>query len=630
MRRFAAVLQGSFQRLQQTRPLTLVTTLGVVYGDIGTSPLYVFRAIGRASGGHFDEISVLGSLSLIFWTLIIVVAVKYALVVTRASNRGEGGILALMALTRASWRGRNRYLIVCGLIGAALLYGDGIITPAISVLSAIEGLKGVSNDFVPFTMPLAAIILLALFLVQRFGTAVVGGAFGPLMLAWFVFIAALGIIEITKAPAVLAALDPTYLVRFLVHDRWAFLAILGAAFLCVTGAEAMYADMGHFGRTPIRVAWTAIVLPSLVLNYAGQTAVEIASRGSIDNPFFSLASGWLLYPAIVMSTLATVIASQAIITGAFSLTRQAIQLGWLPGMQVRQTSSRQAGQIYVPFINWAMMLATLALTVGFGNSDRLAGAYGAAVSTTMLMTTAILYRMMRVSWRWPVWLAGSLFSFFLCVDTVFFVANLTKLADGGWIPLLIGTLIFIVMTTWHTGIDAMHRRQEGDEISAAQFVRRLRDHKINRIPGKAVFLARMGDYIPPLLADHVRQMGSLHEQTAILTVRFSAKPRLKSENRVHVVLLGEGLWHLTVSFGYFENPDLVNALHRAKSSCPFDPDNAVYFGERDRVIRRKRPPRMSAWRRSLFSLLLKNSAYPPDRFNLSGENFVQISRQRAV
>jgi KUP system potassium uptake protein len=383
-------MQRSAESFAQARPLALIATLGVVYGDIGTSPLYVFRAVARANGGHFDQNAALGSLSLIFWTLIVVVATKYALIVMRASNRGEGGILALMALTRVSWRGRNRYLIICGLIGAALLYGDGIITPAISVLSAIEGLNGVSSSFAPFTMPLAAVILLALFLGQRFGTAAVGGVFGPLMLAWFVFIAALGVVGISKAPAVLAALNPSYLVDFLIHDRVAFLAILGAVFLCVTGAEAMYADMGQFGRSPIRFAWTVIVLPSLVLNYAGQTAVVLVNPGGVDNPFFSLASGWLLYPAIAISTLATVIASQAIITGSFSLTRQAIQLGWLPGMRVRQTSDEQVGQVYVPFVNWAMMLATLALTIGFASSDRLAGAYGAAVSTTMLMTTAIL------------------------------------------------------------------------------------------------------------------------------------------------------------------------------------------------------------------------------------------------
>jgi KUP system potassium uptake protein len=325
-----------------------------------------------------------------------------------------------------------------------------------------------------------------------------------------------------------------------------------------------------------------------------------------------------------------VIASQAIITGSFSLTRQAIQLGWLPGMRVRQTSSEQAGQVYVPFVNWAMMLATLALTIGFANSDRLAGAYGAAVSTTMLMTTAILYRIMRVSWRWPLWLAVSLFSFFLCIDVIFFMANLTKILEGGWVPLLVGASIFIVMTTWRVGTEAMHRRQERDQIPVAQFVRRLRDHKINRIPGKAMFLAHMSDVIPQVVADHLRQMGSLYEQTAILTVHFSAKPRLRRPNRVHVEPLGEGLWHMTVSFGYFENPDVVRAVHNSKATCPFDPDGAIYFAERDRVIARRRPPRMSAWRRSLFSLLLRNSVHPADRFNLSGENFVQISRQLEI
>lgn len=623
-------MQRSAESFAQARPLALIATLGVVYGDIGTSPLYVFRAVARANGGHFDQNAALGSLSLIFWTLIVVVAAKYALIVMRASNRGEGGILALMALTRASWRGRNRYLVICGLIGAALLYGDGIITPAISVLSAIEGLNGVSSSFAPFTMPLAAAILLALFLVQRFGTATVGGVFGPLMLVWFLFIAALGVAGISKAPAVLAALNPSYLVDFLIHDRGAFLAILGAVFLCATGAEAMYADMGQFGRTPIRVAWTVIVLPSLVLNYAGQTAVVLTNPAAVDNPFFSLAPGWLLYPAIAISTLATVIASQAIITGSFSLTRQAIQLGWLPGMRVRQTSDEQVGQVYVPFVNWAMMLATLALTIGFASSDRLAGAYGAAVSTTMLMTTAILYRIMRVSWRWPLWLAVSLFSFFFCVDAVFFVANLTKILEGGWVPLLVGASIFIVMTTWRVGMDAMRRRRERDEIPVAQFVRQLRDRKINRIPGKAMFLALMGGSIPQVVADHLRQMGSLHEKTAILTVHFSAKPRLRRANRVHVEPLGEGLWHMTVYFGYFENPDVVRAVHNSKSTCPFDPDGAIYFAERDRVIARRRPPRMSAWRRSLFAFLLRNSIDPADRFNLSGENFVQISRQLQI
>jgi len=613
--------------LERLKPLAILAALGIVFGDIGTSPLYVYRAIGKINGGHFDALSALGSLSLIFWTLLIVVAVKYAVVVMRADNRGEGGILALMSLTRASWRGRNRYLIVCGLIGAALLYGDGMITPAISVLSAVEGLNIASGDFARYTMPIAAAILLALFVVQRFGTAAVGGAFGPLMLAWFVFIGVLGAIGIGNAPHVLVAVDPRYAALFLIHHASASLAILGAVFLCVTGAEAMYADMGHLGRKPIRIAWTAIVLPALLLNYAGQTAILVADIGSNDNPFFKLAPPWALYPTVVLSTLATIVASQAIITGSFSLTRQAMQLGWLPGMHIKQTSSEESGQIYVPFVNWLMMIGTLALTIGFANSDRLAGAYGAAVSTTMLMTTAILYRVMRVLWRWPAWAAIGLFSLFVCVDFAFFVANLTKIAEGGWIPLLFGALIFIVMTTWHGGIDAMRRRQERDVMTVAQFVRRLRDHKIERIPGRAIFLTRLRGFIPPLIADHVRQMGSLYEETIALTVQFTANPRVRSISRLHVEPLGQGFWQVTVRFGFMETPDVTKALEREKTKCPINTADAIYFSERDRVVARKQKPRLAAWRRRLFSFLYLNSIHPADRFNFPSQHFVQISRQ---
>ena len=614
-------------RVDRFKSLVVVAALGIVYGDIGTSPLYVFRAIGMLRGGRFDERSALGSLSLIFWTLIVIVTVKYALVVMRADNRGEGGILALTALTRASWHGRNRYLIACGLIGAALLYGDGMITPAISVLSAVEGLKTGSNDFAPYTMPIAAAILLSLFFVQRYGTAAIGGAFGPVMLVWFIFIAVLGALGVSKAPHVLVAVDPAYAASFLVREPGSCMAILGAVFLCATGAEAMYADMGQFGRAPIRIAWVAIALPALLLNYAGQTAAVLANSGAGNNPFFSLVPDWLLYPAVVMSTMATVIASQAIITGSFSLTRQAIQLGWLPGMHIKQTSSEEAGQVYVPFVNWVMMLGTLALTIIFASSDRLAGAYGAAVSTTMLMTTAILYRIMRVQWGWPAWGAVAVFSLFLCVDIAFFAANLTKIADGGWIPLVVGAAIFIVMTTWRAGIAAMRRRRERDEITVAQFVRKLREHKIERIPGRAIFLTRLSGAISPLIADHVRQMGSLYEETIALTVRFTTKPRVSAKRRIYVEPLGEGFWHVTVCFGYFENPDVVKALHQAKSSCPLDPDDALYFSERDRVVARKQKPQLTAWRRHLFSFLYRNSIDPADRFNFSTERFVQISRQ---
>ncbi len=630
MSQVAEAKEDRSKSVDRFKSIAIITALGIVYGDLGTSPLYVFQSLVELNHGHFDEESALGSLSLIFWTLLIVVSLKYAVVVMRADNRGEGGILALMSLTRASWRGRNRYLIAFGLIGAALLYGDGMITPAISVLSAVEGLKVASSDFAPYTMPIAAVILLVLFAVQRFGTAAVGIAFGPVMLLWFVAIAILGVMGIGQAPHVVMAVDPRYAASYLIHSGFGSLAILGAVFLCVTGAEAMYADMGQFGRKPVRIAWSAIVLPALLLNYAGLTAVALQNHGSDANLFFRLAPHWALYPTVILATLATVIASQAIITGSFSLTRQAMQLGWLPGMHINQTSSEEAGQIYVPFVNWLMMVGTLALTIIFAHSAKLAGAYGAAVSTTMLMTTAILYRILRTSWRWPKWAAIATFSLFIAVDLVYFAANMMKVADGGWIPLLVGALIFTIMTTWRAGTDAMHRVQERDMIALAQFVRQLRAHKVERVPGKAIFLTRLRGSVPSLIADHVRQFGSLYEEAIALTVKFAARPRVRPSNRLQVERLGEGFWQVTVRFGFMEVTNIPRALHQDKSKCPVDLDNAIYFSERDYAVARKQKPRLAGWRRRLFSFLYRNSIQPADRFYFPAENFVQISRQIEV
>ena len=612
------------------KPALLISALGIVYGDIGTSPLYVYQAIARTQDGHLDAAAALGSLSLIVWTLVIVVAIKYSLVVMRADNHGEGGILALMSLTRVRWRGRNRYLIACGLIGAALLYGDGMITPAISVLSAVEGLRIASNAFAPYTMPIAAVVLFLLFLAQRLGTEVVGRAFGPLMLLWFICIAVLGAVGVARAPGVLVAIDPRYAAAFLVHSGTSALAILGGVFLCVTGAEAMYADMGHLGRKPIRIAWMAVVLPALLLNYAGQTAIVLQNPAIHDGLLFKLAPSWMLYPLVVLATLATIIASQAIITGSFSLTRQAMQLGWLPGMRIDQTSSEQYGQIYVPFVNWLMMLGTLWLTVEFARSDRLAGAYGAAVSTTMLMTTAILYRVMRSIWRWRPAVSRAVFSVFLVVDITFFVANLTKIVEGGWIPLLVGGLIFAVMTTWRAGIESMHRAHARDAETVTHFLRQLRDHKIERSAGKAIFLTRFHESVPSVIANHVRQMRSLPEEIIALTVRFTPRPRMPSGSHLRVEMLSRGFWHLDVRLGFMEVPDLPRVLHQEKAKCPADLDNAIYFSERDRVTGRKRKPRMYPWRRRLFGFLYRNSVHPADLFNLPAQNFVQIARQIEV
>ena len=607
-----------------------LTALGIVYGDIGTSPLYVFRAISKALDGSFNEQSALGSLSLIFWAITIIVTIKYCLFVMRADNRGEGGILALMSLSGARWRGRNRYLLIFGLIGAALIYGDGVITPAISVLSAMEGLDVASHQFAAYAMPLAAVILVLLFTFQRLGTAIVGKAFGPVMLMWFVTIALLGVFEIVQHPRVFVALNPTYGLAFLWQHGFVSFSILGAVYLSVTGAEAMYADMGHVGRRQIRIAWFALVVPALLLNYAGQTAVAIEPMQHGNNPFYQLAPQWGLYPLIVLATLATVIASQAIISGAFSMTRQAMQLGWLPAMHISQTSSEEVGQIYISFVNWLMMGATLALTIYFASSEKLAGAYGTAVSTTMIMTTALLYRVMRVSWHWKRPSALLVFSVLLFFDIVFFTANLTKISEGGWIPILVGASIFVVMTTWHAGLDAMHRRQHQDTVTIKNFVRKLQDREIPRLPGKAIFLTRLDGTIPPLIANHVRQMGSFYEEVAALTVHFVNRPHVEHDRRIKARRLGEGFWHLTIRFGFVEIPNVPRVLRDTKDQCPFPLDEALYFSEHDRVVRRRTSPRFAAWRRHLFSFLHRNSVYPSDRFYFPSENFVQIVRQREI
>lgn len=476
----------------------MLTALGVVYGDIGTSPLYVYPALKKAVG-RIDAGGALGGLSLVLWTLIIIVSVKYAVFVMRADNRGEGGILALMSVMGAKWRGKNRYLLVIGVVGAALLYGDGIITPAISVLSAVEGLKVASDVFEPYTTYIAAIILFVLFAVQRFGTAKLGGAFGPLMTLWFLAIGVLGIAGIWQNPHVVVAVNPTYAIAFLAHHGLGSFAILGAVFLSVTGSEAMYADLGHIGRAPIRITWFSLVLPALFLNYAGQTAILSGQGGGTEHPFFALVPHVLLYPMVGLATLATVIASQAIITGAYSMTRQAMQLGWMPGINIVQTSQDERGQLYVPFVNWTMMLLTLAVTLTFASSDRLAGTYGVAVSGTSLMTTLLLYRVMHVTWRWRLIIAAPVFTCFFVVDLAFFVSSALKIAEGGWLPLLVGAAIFAIMTTWRDGMDALDREQDRDRITLAHFVRQLRDHKIPRQEGTALFLTRLHGIVPPSL-----------------------------------------------------------------------------------------------------------------------------------
>jgi KUP system potassium uptake protein len=537
-------------------PSTILLALGIVYGDLGTSPLYTLQTIIQLFGNGFSADAALGSLSLIFWALIITVSIKYGVFVMRADNHGEGGILALMAMTGAHWSRRGRWLIIAGLFGAALIYGDGIITPAISVLSAIEGLNVATGIFKPYTMPIAVLILVALFTLQSRGTAIVGRAFGPVMLLWFITMGALGLISIVHHPQVLDAIDPSYAIRLVsLHGSLGF-TLLGGVFLALTGAEALYADMGHVGRTPIRMAWYSIVLPALILNYAGQVANFIETPDVESNPFFKLAPSWAVYPLVVLATLATIIASQAIITGSFSMTRQAMQLGWFPGVRIAQTSADQYGQIYVPFVNWTMMILTVALTAGFGSSERLAGAYGTAVSTTMVLTTILLWQVMRTRWRWGIWQSGTIAGALLIVDGAFFGANLLKILEGGWIPLSFGVLVFAVMITWHYGINALHRRNTARSETIQQFLDRMGGDEVVHVSGTGVFLTRLGKSMPPLIVNYVRQTRSVYQTVVALTVSFESVPRVRARDRIRYEKLGEGLWHMTVHFGFVEIPDL--------------------------------------------------------------------------
>ena len=613
---------------RKTTPAAALAALGIVYGDLGTSPLYTLQAVLTATGGHFSPEAALGSLSLIFWALIITISIKYCLFVMRADNHGEGGILALMSMTGANWSEGRRILIVMGLFGAALIYGDGIITPAISVLSALEGLNVATDVFKPHVVSIAVAILFALFVIQSRGTAQIAKAFGPVMLLWFVVIAALGVAGISRYPAVIAAVDPRYGIALLTGHGWSGIAVLGGVFLAMTGGEAMYADMGHIGRNPIRTSWYGLVLPALLLNYAGQVALYLGDPAMDGNPFFRLAPSWSIYPLVGLATIATIIASQAIITGSFSLTRQAMQLGWFPGVRIRQTSSDEYGQIYVPFVNWTMMVLTVALTVSFGSSDRLAGAYGTAVSTTMLLTTALLYNVMRERWRWPAALALATCGLFLAVDFAFFSANLFKIQEGGWIPLTFGTLVFIVMVSWHFGFEAMRHSHTVLTETPDEFFRRLKQSHVPRVPGTAIFLTRLTTTTPFLIVEHVAQMRALYETAIALTVKFEDIPRVAPHDRIELTKLAEGFWHITVHFGFVQVPDIPTALRQARDrGCPIDLEDAVYFGARDAVVCSKRRRWLVRASLRLFTLMFRNSVRAVDLFNIPSERFVEVGRQ---
>ncbi|WP_051382290.1 potassium transporter Kup [Bradyrhizobium sp. Tv2a-2] len=607
-----------------------LSALGVVFGDIGTSPLYTFKTILGTAEKAPDAAAVLGALSLVLWTLFIITSVKYVLFAMRVDNDGEGGILALMALLGVKKQHRPT-IIAVGLFGAALIYGDGAITPAISVLSALEGVNMATPALQPYVVPAAVLILLALFAIQSRGTATIGHLFGPVMLTWFVVMAVMGIFGIAKHPAVFAALNPVYGLSYLFSGGFTGFLVLGAVFLCVTGAEALYADMGHFGAGPIKLAWFAIVFPSLIINYAGQAALVIDGAPTDGNIFFRLCPDALLLPLIVLATIATIIASQSIITGAFSMTRQAIQLGWLPRLQIKQTSSEGYGQIYVGAVNWLLMIVTLGLTVGFGKSDNLASAYGIAVSLTMLMTSALLFIAMREIWQWSLLAAGAVAGFFLIIDGAFFLANLTKIAEGGYVPLILAVSVYGIMWIWHRGAAAVGERMREALIPVPEFLARLAEKKIPRVPGTAVFLTRTERDTPPVMGWHVKHNRALHEHVVVLRAEVLSVPWVSSANRINLAEVAPNFWRLHARYGFMERPHIPDLLIRGKAlGCTVDVSDVTYYVGHETVIAREDGKGLPAWQERLFALMERNAQHVSDFFSLPNDQVVEIGRQIAI
>ncbi|SDR52906.1 KUP system potassium uptake protein [Rhizobiales bacterium GAS113] len=607
-----------------------LSALGIVFGDIGTSPLYTLKTVLSLTGAAPTPDVVLGILSLILWTLVIVTSVKYVSFAMSIDNDGEGGVLALMSLLGIKKHQRPA-IVAVGLFGAALIYGDGAITPAISVLSALEGLTIATPAFQPYVLPAAVAILIALFAIQPQGTSWIGKAFGPIMGVWFLVIAALGVWGIAQHPAVLAAINPLYGLRYLFSNGYASFLVLGGVFLCVTGAEALYADMGHFGARPIRLAWSGVVFPSLLLNYAGQSAIVLDGASTTDNIFFRLCPAPLLVPLVVLATIATVIASQSIITGAFSMTRQAIQLGWLPRLRITQTSERGYGQIYVGAVNWLLMVVTVGLTLFFGKSDNLAAAYGIAVSATMLMTSALLFIAMREVWGWSLLSAGAVAGAFLCVDAGFFAANIVKVLDGGYVPLILACLVYGIMLVWHRGSQAVAQAISERLIPVDEFMASIEARKIPRVPGTAVFITRTTHDTPPVMVWHVKHNRALHHHLFVLTVVTESVPWIDDSERVSLTELAPNFWRMTARYGFMERPDVPALLSKARGhGCTLGLDDVTYYVGHETVVGRQDGKGLPAWEEVLFAAMQRNAIHATDFFRLPSDSVVEIGRQIAV
>jgi KUP system potassium uptake protein len=618
------------ERTRQALATLMLGAMGVVYGDIGTSPLYTLKE--AFTGHHSVDVThdnVLGILSLVFWSIMIIVTLKYVTIIMRADNRGEGGIMALTALVLRATHDPKRHwiLMLLGLFGAALFYGDSMITPAISVLSAVEGLEVATPAFKRYVVPVAIAVLIVLFAVQRHGTARVGAFFGPVMLLWFSTLGLLGIWNILRYPEVLEALNPLHALQFFTFNGWHGYFALGSVVLAVTGAEALYADMGHFGRNPIRYAWLWFVLPALLLNYFGQGAVILLDPAAVRNPFYLQVPSWGLYPLLFLATAATVIASQAVITGAYSLTRQAIQLGYCPRMAVMQTSEHEIGQIYLPWINWVLLAAIIALVLGFGSSSNLAAAYGIAVTATMAIDSILVFVVMRFLWGWHIALALPVAAFFLLIDIAYFASNAIKIVEGGWFPVLIGIALFVLLATWRKGREILFARTRPGAIPLEPFIQSIAIHPPTRVPGTAVFLTTSQEGVPHALLHNLNHNKVLHERILLLTVVTEEVPRVPDADRVEVEAKEAGFYRMTVRYGFKDEPDIPQALDLAVSQgLQFEPMETSYFLSRETLIPTVSPG-MALWREKLFVAMARNSGSATAYFKLPTNRVVELGTQ---
>jgi len=613
--------------------LTLaLAALGVVYGDIGTSPLYAMRE--AFLGTHAIPVSpgnVLGVLSLVFWSLVIVVTIKYHVVIIRADNKGEGGVLALMALVNGSRLARGlsprRIMIILGIFGSALLYADGALTPAISVLSAVEGLQIATPALATWVIPITLAILIGLFLLQSRGTARIGAVFGPVMVVWFLTLGVLGLSEIIARPGVLAAVSPYYAVHFFADDVRRGFTVLGAVFLVVTGGEALYADLGHFGHRAIQIAWFSVALPCLLLNYFGQGALLLRDPVAVENPFYHLAPRWALYPLIALATAATIIASQAVISGAFSLTRQAVQLGYSPRLRIEHTSQREIGQIYVPLVNWGLMLLTCVLVLGFETSSHLAGAYGVALSALMLITTLMFYVMSREVWRWSFARAAAVAGLFLCVDLPFFAANSLKIRYGGWVPLAIALVVFTLMTTWKDGRLVLAKRMQEKTVALKMLLADLAAEPPVRVPGTAVFMYGTTDGTPPALVHNLAHNKVLHERVVFLTMVTDDVPHVAPPERVKVKPLGKGFYSVIARYGFMDDPDIEDVLAACGvKSLDIPITGTTFFLGRETLVASDRPG-MARWREQLFAFMSRNALRATAFFKIPADQVFEVGAQ---